>query len=175
MSAPAAEIGALLEAIAKARWFARAGRKPSATETRAGRAWARALGAGQARLAWIASWREALDIARDPAWPRAAWRAEERERKALLKRAAKRLGRRRVLALLTEAALLPHDAAARAARFPDPGFAAAAAGAASQACYLGALALLAGAGRDHAFSAKLGLFLRGRWPLGILGGRAYIF
>lgn len=50
-----------------------------------------------------------------------------------------------------------------------------AAAAATQACYQGALALLAGADRRHAFSAKLTLFLRGRWPLGILGGRAYIF
>ena len=176
-AARAAEIDALLGAVAKTSWFARVGRKPSPAEARAAKAWSQGLGFLRARPAHAKDWREARRIASDPAWERGWWLKEERLRAALLRRAERKLGRRRALELLTEAAMRAHDRAAGAAagKFPDQLFAAAAAGAATQACYLGALALLAGAGPDHAFSAKLGLFQSGRWPLGIRGGRAYIF
>jgi hypothetical protein len=176
-AARAAEFDALLEAIAKTRWFARAGRKPSPAEARAAKAWAQGLGFARTRPAHARDWRAARRIASDPAQGRGWWTKEERLRRGLLKRAERLLGRGRALELLTQAAMRAHGRAAGAAarKFPDELFAAAAAGAATQACYLGALALLAGAGPDHAFSAKLGLFQSGRWPLGIRGGRAYIF
>jgi hypothetical protein len=174
--AQAAGLDALLDAIAGTRWFARTGRKPSEAESRAAEAWAAGLGFRKVRLAHAKDWRAARRVASDPASGRGWWLKEERLRAALLRRAERKLGRGRALELLTEAALRAHGRAAKAAgKFPDALFAAAAAGAATQASYLGALARLAGARPDHAFSAKLALFRSGRWPLGIRGGRAYIF
>jgi hypothetical protein len=50
-----------------------------------------------------------------------------------------------------------------------------AAGAAAQACHQAALARAAGAGDDHAFAQKFRLYAGGRWPLGVVGGRLFVF
>jgi hypothetical protein len=38
-----------------------------------------------------------------------------------------------------------------------------------------ALARSAEAGPDHAFAQKFRLFAGGRWPLGVVGGRLFVF
>jgi hypothetical protein len=38
-----------------------------------------------------------------------------------------------------------------------------------------ALVTAAGASDDHAFAAKFRLFAGGRWPLGVVGGRLFVF
>jgi hypothetical protein len=65
-------------------------------------------------------------------------------------------------------------AAARAG-MADPSVTRVAAGAASQACDQAALALAAGADGHHPFAAKYRLFLAGRWPLGVVGSRGFVF
>ncbi|MGQ0676053.1 MAG: hypothetical protein ACT4N4_08220 [Rhodospirillales bacterium] len=167
----------LLATIRRVRWFARLGEPLSAAQRRDAASWLAGLGYPGCALAEAGDWRRARRIASDPRWERGWWQAEEKLRLALLRKAERRAGARRAMELLTEVTMAAQDGAAKAAarKIPDPGLAAAAAGAATQACYQGALAYLAGAGADHAFSAKLGLFLGGRWPLGILGRRAYIF
>jgi hypothetical protein len=57
----------------------------------------------------------------------------------------------------------------------DEGLARAAAGAATQAGYLAALAVAAGQPASHAFLAKFRLFEAGRWPLGIVTARLWVF
>lgn len=166
----------LLAAIPDVKWFAGLGRKLTPAQRRDAEAWLEGLGYAGCPLASARDWRAARRIANDPDWDRGWWQAEEKLRLDLLRRAEKCNGRKRAMEVLSEVALGAHDTALAAARkkIPNAVFAAAAAGAATQACYQGTLAFLAGK-RDHAFSAKLGLFLGGRWPLGILGGKAYIF
>jgi hypothetical protein len=50
-----------------------------------------------------------------------------------------------------------------------------AAGAASQACHQRALANAAGRGADHGFAIKYQLYRGGRWLLGVVGGRCFVF
>ncbi len=166
----------LLATIPDVKWFAALGRPLSPAHRRDAEAWLKGIGYAGYPLSPAKTWRAARRIASNPDWERGWWQAEEKLRLSLLRRAEKRNGRKRAMELLTEVALGAHDAALTAARkkIPDASFSAAAAGAATQACYQGTLAFLAGE-PDHAFSAKLGLFLGGRWPLGILGGKAYIF
>jgi hypothetical protein len=129
----------------------------------------------------VGDWPHARSVVVNPAWDRRWWDAEQRERRTLYSR---------VLALRPEEAvlkLLSHtvdcegavrDAAARAAdRFgcTDVGLVGAAAGAASHALYLGELARLAQAEQGHPFCVKEALFAGGRWPLGILDGRYWLF
>jgi hypothetical protein len=45
----------------------------------------------------------------------------------------------------------------------------------SLACHQAGLVRVAGAGDDHAFQVKFRLFAGGRWPLGLVGGRFYLF
>ena len=165
----------LLTGIRRAKWFTALGKPLTPAQRRDARAWLAGIGYRDIPLEAAPNWRAAKRIASDPGWDGDWWRAEETQRLALL-RAAERLGTPGAMELMTEAGMAAHDKALKAARrhIPDASFALAAAGAAAQGCYLGALALLAG-DPDHAFSARLGLFLGGRWPLGILGGKAYIF
>ncbi len=37
------------------------------------------------------------------------------------------------------------------------------------------MTLAAGAGSNHLFPAKYGLFAAGRWPLGVVGGKFHLF
>ncbi len=166
----------LLATISQVKWFASLGRPLSPANRRDAASWLRGLGYADYPLARARTWREARRVASDPHWEQGWWQAEEKLRLALLRRAENRPGKKPALESLTAVTMAVHNEALTAARkkISDANFSAAAAGAATQACYQGTLAFLAGA-EDHAFSAKLGLFLGGRWPLGILGGKAYIF
>ena len=57
----------------------------------------------------------------------------------------------------------------------DPALARVAAGAAAQACHQAALALAVAAPPEHVFAVKYRLFAAGRWPLGIVGDRCFVF
>lgn len=173
--------GDLLAAIPHASWFAALGAPLEPGE----RAELSAYLAGLDLVATVApvrDWQTAGRVAAAPDWDRRWWDAEERLRVALLLRAEATAGSEATMKQLTAVTMAAHDATigaaamAAAAGVADQALIRVAAGAATQACYQAALALLAGADATGGpFAAKLRLFRAGRWPLGIVGGRAYIF
>lgn len=129
----------------------------------------------------VQDWAHALRVASDTRWDRRWWDAEQVERERL---------RALVFAAHAEAdalRLLSHpfsvdaevNAAARSAAersgCTDVALVRSATGAACEALYLGALARLAQAPAEHPFRSKETLFSRGRWPLGLVDGRYWVF
>ncbi len=130
----------------------------------------------------VESWARAVEITSHPDWNREAWEAEEAAQKALYAEVADRIGEPTLLRLLTKvtergAEIFHGPASISMARagMADPRLSRSAAGAASQALYQHALAVLAGPGHEHFLSARLRLFLGGRWPLNMIGQRFYLF
>jgi hypothetical protein len=129
----------------------------------------------------VSGWRLALQIITNPEWDRKLWDAEQQERQRLLAKANAACGQSLVRAVLSAAVTASDCAHGRAAIVAarlgctDAGFMRAAAGAASEAAYLAALANVAGETSHHGFHAKQNLFAGGHWPLGALRGRFYIF
>lgn len=178
-------LAALLASVSHVSWFASLGDALTDSERADMAAYLAGLALGAIAVAPVADWASALRIASDPAWDARWWQAEERARQTLMQQALMRqadAGAPETLERLSAVALAAHEAtigpaamAAASAGVADPAAVRAASGAATQACYQGALALIAGAGPEHPFAAKLRLFQAGRWPLGIVAGTAYIF
>ncbi len=170
------------EAIGSASWFAACGEPLTAAEHEEAEAWIRGLGIAVEGVEAVPAWAEAARLAKAPDWSRDWWDAEERERRLLYAAAIEVAGEPALLAALTRvtdaATRVLHGAASVAAGragVADPALTRVAAGAASQACDQAALALAAGAGDAHPFAAKHRLFLAGRWPLGVVGERCFVF
>ncbi len=176
-----ASLRRFVERLPAVPWFAALGAPVAPSEAAEVRAYLLGLGLPAHPPVPVAGWREAERIARDPGWSRAWWEAEERARAALLDAAHPGAGGpMAALTRVTDAAgpLVMGAAAAAAARagVADEALLRVAAGAATQACYQAALVLLAGDGDDrHPFAVKFRLFAAGRWPLGPLGGRFFLF
>lgn len=175
-------VAAIARRAAAAAWFAAVGEPLTAGEHADAAAYLRALGRPDVAIDGVADWARAKALADAPHWDTAWWDAEERARIALLEVAAQRHGRPALLGALTHATQAVSDPAhGRAAHslmragLADEALARAAAGAATQAGYLAALAAAAEAPADHAFFAKFRLFEAGRWPLGIVTGRLWVF
>lgn len=183
-------LAAFARDLARQSWFAAAGEPLTGGEGADAQAWLAGLGLAtldgrETGVAPVAGWREAAAIAADPAWDRRWWDAEDDARAALRARAIAAAGTESaLLALLTRATdaagAVVHGAAAIAASragIADAALLRVAAGSAAQACYQAALLLATGAGlaSDHPFAAKYRLFAAGRWPLGIVAGRYYLF
>jgi hypothetical protein len=129
----------------------------------------------------VSGWDAAREVITNPRWDRRCWDAERLETQRLYGRASEGRGTAELLQSLSrtlEAGEAVHGAAAVAAargRCSDLGLIAAASGAVSEALHLAELASLAGAGGTHPFFLKHELFAAGRWPLGAVGGRYYVF
>jgi hypothetical protein len=130
----------------------------------------------------VADWPSAGEAIANPNWDRRWWDAEQRERARLYANAAAIRGEGELLESLSrtlgESTDRAHEAAAVAAArggCTDAALIRAAAGALSQALDLGQLARLAGESDLHPFLVKVALFAGGHWPLGIVGGRYYVF
>lgn len=159
-------------------WFGAVGQALGAAERDAAQRYLNAVGFAACPIVGVARWGDAKAIADAPDWDPAWWDAEERARGALLEAATARHGRAALLSALTVAARTASErayACVASAEGVDASLARAAAGAASQACYLAALAAAVESTAAHAFVAKFALFERGRWPLGIVGGRFHVF
>ena len=132
-------------------------------------------------VAGVSTWPEAAATAQRQDWSREWWRAEEAAAKALHESAATLLGEAPLLASLSAitlaaAALLGTAALALGrAGADDPALGRVAAGAAALACHQRGLAIAADAGEGHPLAVKYRLFARGRWLLGVMGNRCYLF
>jgi hypothetical protein len=175
-----AEVEALAASIDKTPWFARVGQALSDTDRADLSAYVAALDLEAGPVEPVATWESASRIAADPDWDRSWWQAEAREQVRLQAWAEERHGPEATLKSLTqvtEAALDPTRAAAVAAAAleeRDEALSRVAAGAAAQACHLAALALAAGK-PAHGFVIKHRIFAAGRWPLGRVRERWYLF
>jgi hypothetical protein len=163
-------------------WFGMLGAPIGDAESGLVRQYLGALGIDEALpIEAVHDWPSARNVATSPAWDRRWWDAEQRERQRLYSRILKVLPEEGVLRLLSstlDSDGAVRDAAARAAGLAcctDAGLVRAAAGAASEAFYLAELARLASANHEHPFRLKEALFAGGRWPLGILAGRYWLF
>jgi hypothetical protein len=170
------------DAIARGSWFAAVGEAVTPAERAETLAYLAALDLPACPVLGVPSWDEAKRIADAPDWDRRWWDAEQALRRSALAEAETRMGRDALMAALSRltqsVADAHHGAAAIAgarAGTADPALIRAAAGAATQACYLAGLARAVGAGQDHAFAVKHRLFAGGRWPLGQVGGRFFVF
>jgi hypothetical protein len=163
-------------------WFTACGTTLRVDEIAAAEAYLAALDLPSAPVESVADWSTASALAQREDWSRDWWQAEERERIALYRIAAASLGERALLAGLGTAMDLTADAIQNAAStalaragIADAMLSRVAAGAASQACHQHALAKAAGRGTDHGFAIKYRLYRGGRWPLGVVGGRCFVF
>jgi hypothetical protein len=163
-------------------WFAACGATLRAEEIAAAASYLAALGLPPLPIAGVAGWREAAALAQREDWSRDWWQSEEEERTALTRAASAAKGESALLASLSRAMEktgAPIQAAASAALaragIADEMLARVAAGAASQACHHHALAEAAGRSSDHAFARKYRLYRGGRWLLGVVGGRCFVF
>ncbi|MBV8167816.1 MAG: hypothetical protein JO021_13560 [Alphaproteobacteria bacterium] len=175
-------VAALERRAAAVAWFAAVGTPLTSGARADADAWLQSLGRADVMVDGVPDWAAAKALADAPGWDQAWWVAEERQRTALLAEATARHGRAPLfdaLTRVTQAASDPaHDRAVDAlgrAGLADAGLARAAAGAATQAGYLAALALAAGQPPTHAFLAKFRLFEAGRWPLGIVSAQLWVF
>ena len=163
-------------------WFAACGAALRATEIAAVEAYLVALALPALPVAGVGTWREAAATAQRDDWGRDWWQAEENERAALYRIAAASLGEGALLTRLSAAMeataeSIHHAASAALARagIVDEALARVAAGAASQACHQKALAEAVGRGTEHAFAIKYRLYRAGRWLLGVVGERCFVF
>lgn len=163
-------------------WFFMLGEPLSSGERQQVRQYLLGLGIGdQLPIEIVADWKSAGQAITNPEWDRRWWDAEQREKDRLYELARTALGERQVTqslsATLGSAESVHGAAAVEASRrgCTDAALIRVAAGAASQALHLAALARLAGAGETHPFSIKAALFAGGHWPLGIVNGRYFLF
>ncbi len=168
--------------IPNGSWFAAVGEPLTDSECDDARAYLHALGADDIGVSGVESWAEATRTTNDPDWDQTWWQAEEAERlrlKTVLERNYPETALLSALTHVTQAAsAVVYGAAAIAAGrvgVADEGITRVAAGAATQACYLMALATAASVGGSHLFPIKYSLFTAGRWPLGIVDGKLHLF
>jgi hypothetical protein len=133
-------------------------------------------------LSVVAHWREAAAIVRAGEWDSAWWDVEEEERERLWVIAADRAGEQALFEAVTAVRDGLADTVGRAARaaaarggFDDEDIVRAASGAALLTVQQASLAVMAGTGDGHYFLHKRALFTAGRWPLGLVRGRYYVF
>lgn len=172
----------LIAEIGDGSWFAAVGEPSTPGERAEALALLAGLGLGGTPLVFEEDWNTARAATQREDWERGWWEAEQAEQRRLYAAATTTLGEPALLDELskvtdTATRRLHGPAAVAAARagIADSGLVRVAAGAASQACYQAALARLAHAGPDHPFEAKFRLFLAGRWPLTLAGGRFHVF
>lgn len=180
--APLAALARFAATLRHQVWFAALGQTAGAAEADLARAYLAGLGLAGLAVAWIADWRAAERVTRAPNASAGWWQAEEDARQALLAEVRRTIGEADYLAAMnrvvleaTEVVIGPAAVAAARDGIADQALIRVAAGAATQACHQAALALAAGAPDDHPFQIKFRLYAGGRWPLGAIGPRFYVF
>ncbi len=177
--------------LARASWFAAVGEPLTAGERDDAAIYLAGVAFTATPVVGVAGWPQASELLRRPGWDERVWDNEEEHRRRLLRQATAIHGEAALMTALTAVSVaasdLVHGAAAIAATrggTADETLTRVAAGAATQACYLAALATAArdpaaepprANDDDHPFHAKYRLFAGGRWPLTIADDHFYIF
>ena len=181
-SAPLAALARFAASLRQHPWFASVGQPGSEAEEATARRYLAGLDMAHCSVGWIADWRAAERVTRAPDASTAWWQAEEDARQALLAEVRRATAEADYLAAMnrvvfeaTEAVMGPAAVAAARDGIADQALIRVAAGAAAQACHQAALATAAGAADDHPFALKFGLYTGGRWPLGVIGSRFFLF
>ena len=169
-------LGPLRAEIRAASWFAALGEPLTDGDVAEARTYA-----GAVEVGGVTSWPDAEDFLKSPNASLDWWDREDALRKSLLAEAERRHPERALWTSLTELTteagdLIHGKAATAAARMGNaaPASIHVAAGAASQAVYQLAVARLAG-NQTSPFESKFRLFAAGRWPLGGVGSRLFLF
>ena len=169
-------LGPLRAEIRAASWFAALGEPLTDGDVAEARTYA-----GAVEVGGVTSWPDAEDFLKSPNASLDWWDREETLRKSLLAEAERRHPGRALWTSLTELTteagdLIHGKAATAAARMGNaaPASIHVAAGAASQAVYQLAVARLAG-NQTSPFESKFRLYAAGRWPLGVVGPRLFLF
>lgn len=176
-----ASLRAFAQSLGQGSWFAACGERLTAGDNAEAASYVAALGLPGTAVAGVATWPEAAALLQRPDWSRAWWEAEAAAQQEMKRRAEGRVPAGPLLAALGEvaeaAASLLGAASLAMSRvgIADPALARVAAGAVAQACHQHALALAAGARPEHLFAIKYRLFAAGRWPLGVVGDRCFVF
>ena len=141
-----------------------------------------ALGFPNATLAAVADWEDAVYAVSNPDWNSEWWEAEEQLRAALTDAAIDVVGEVEFAAALahlneTMSEIIPETIRVTATYggVSDEDVIIAAIGAATQACHVATLVVLAAEEEDHPMVLKFRLFEAGRWPLGITGNSFHLF
>jgi len=178
---PLAAIRNLAATLSGAPWFAGCGTTLRADERREVEHYLRGLGLPDLPIESVFGWEVAGATAKRADWSRAWWDAEARAAERLKADAISHWSEvplLEALSVLTEAAsgLFALAAAVAAnAGVEDEALIRAAAGAGAMAAHQMGLVLAAKAGPDHALACKYRLFAGGRWLLGVMGERCYLF
>jgi len=169
-------LGPLRAEIRAASWFAALGEPLTDGDVAEARTYA-----GAVEVMGVTSWPDAEDLLKSPNASLDWWDREEALRKSLLAEAERRHPERALWTSLTELTteagdLIHGKAATAAARMGNaaPASIHVAAGAGSQSVYQLAVARLAG-NQTSPFESKFRLFAAGRWPLGVVGSRLFLF
>ena len=167
--------------LVHAPWFAACGKPLMDAERAVAEGYLKGLGLPAMPVEGVAGWAEAAAITRRADWSQDWWRREEATAKALHRSASRLLGETALMISLSEvtlqAATLHRNAilAIASAGLDEPTLARVASGAAARACHQMGLAIAAQAGADHPLALKYRLYAGGRWLLGVMGDRCYLF
>lgn len=167
--------------LGRAAWFTACGEPLTPAEQADAEKYLTGLGLPVRPITGIATWAEAAATAQRPDWQPAWWRADEASARALHQAAAALLSETELLMALSAVTLAaanlhgPAALAAARAGVADPALSRVAAGAAALACHQMGLVHAANAGEDHPLAIKYRLFAGGRWLLGVIGDRCYLF
>lgn len=167
--------------LVHASWFAACGKPLMDAERAVAEDYLKGLGLPAMPVEGVAGWTEAAAITQRADWSQDWWRREEASAKALHRSASRLLGETALMVLLSEvtlqAAKLHRNAilAIASAGLDEPTLARVASGAAALACHQMGLAIAAHAGADHPLALKYRLYAGGRWLLGVMGDRCYLF
>jgi hypothetical protein len=181
-TAPLAEVARFTARLRQRSWFAAVGQPANDAEAATARDYLAGLGLADLSIEWVAGWRAAERVTKAPDAADAWWQAEEDARQALLAQVRRTIAdadylaaMNRVVLEATEIVMGPAAVAASRDGIADQALTRVAAGAAAQACHQAALALAAGASDDHPFALKFRLYAGGRWPLGAVGAKFFLF
>jgi hypothetical protein len=167
--------------LVHASWFTACAKPHTAEERASAHRYLKGLGLSEMPVEGVAGWSEAAAITQRADWSQDWWRAEEAAAKALHRSASQLLGETPLLVSLsavTLAAAKLHGNASRALSsvgVDDPMLARVCAGAAALACHQMGLAIAARGGARHPLALKYRLYAGGRWLLGVMGDRCYLF
>ena len=163
-------------------WFENLAAPPDAELRNSALAYLAALGFPDAGVAAVADWEDAAYAIGNPDWNSDWWETEEQVRAGLTAAALETVGEDDFTAAMAHLNEVMGETIPEAVRVAaayggvsDDDVIMAATGAATQACHLAVLVVLAAEEEDHPMALKFRLFEAGHWPLGVTGNTFHLF